>query len=133
MYIKPMILDSDDIPEGIFAASGDPVAAETPVSCYTVTANIHQTPEVGRGDYRIQVNAKHNADHTREAQLLTISFNQPVTFKDASGGVMTEGNGTNTLKIQYWYHQNPIDNIGLGDLIVEADQGLAITAISMTD
>ena len=54
--------------EGVYAASG----------CYTASAYIHQTPENGRGDYRIQVNGKHNADHTKEAQVLTISFNQNV-------------------------------------------------------
>ena len=129
MYIKPIILDSDELSEGVFTDSGNPITS----NCYTVFANIHQTPETGRGDYRIQVNAQHSSDHTRDKQLLTVSFNQPVVFKDASGGALIEGNGTNTLKIQYLYHQNPIDNIGLGDLIVEADQGLAITAISMTD
>lgn len=46
-YKKPVVVGCDDVAEGVYAASG----------CYTVTTNIHQRPEFGRGDYRIQVNA----------------------------------------------------------------------------
>lgn len=122
MYSKPVILTNKDMAEGVYAASG----------CYTATAYIHQKPETGRGDYRIQVNGKHNADHTKETQWLHISFNQPVTYK-SSQGTLESGDGTNTLTIRYNYHQNPTDNIGLGDLCVQSDAGLAITAVSITD
>ena len=121
-YRKPVLVLNDELAEGIFAASG----------CYTATAYIHQTPETGRGDYRIQVNGKHDADHTRETQWLHITFNLPVEYS-SSQGTLESGNNTNTLVIRYTYHQNPIDNIGLGDLIVKADQGLAVTAVSITD
>ena len=65
-YTKPIVTIDSGMAEGVSAASG----------CYTASAYIHQTPENGRGDYRIQVNGKHNADHTKEAQVLTISFNR---------------------------------------------------------
>ena len=68
-YMKPVLLTSDELAEGVYLASGDGNG------CYTTTAYIHQTPQTGRGDYRIQVNAVHNADHTKEAQQLNISFN----------------------------------------------------------
>ena len=45
--------------EGVYAASG----------CYTASAYIHQTPQTGRGDYRIQVNGHHDSDHTKESQV----------------------------------------------------------------
>ncbi len=122
MYRKPIILTNDSLFEGVYAASG----------CYTTTAYIHQTPETGRGDYRIQVNGKHDADHTKETQWLHITFNMPVEYS-SSQGTLESGNNTNTLVIRYNYHQNPTDNIGLGDLVVKADQGLAITAVSITD
>ena len=86
----------------------------------------------GRGDYRIQLNGKHDADHTREAQVLTISFNQNVTYVSGGAGVI-DGNGTPTLRVKLGYHQNPSDNIGLGDLVVTSDAGLAITGVSITD
>jgi hypothetical protein len=122
MSNKPMLLVNDDLAEGVYAASG----------CYTASAYIHQTPETGRGDYRIQVNGKHDADHTKETQWLHISFNMPVTYS-SSQGTLESGNNSTTLVIRYKYHQNPTDNIGLGDLVVVADQGLAVTAVSITD
>lgn len=123
-YVKPVISLDEGMAEGVYAASG--------AGCYTASAYIHQTPEIGRGDYRIQVNGKHIADHTKEEQVLTISFNQNATY--VSGGAdIISGNGTTTLKIRLCYHQNPTDNIGLGDLVVTSDAGLAITGVSITD
>ena len=123
-YSKPVVSVDNGMAEGVYAASG--------AGCYTATANIHQTPQTGRGDYRIQVNGKHNADHTKEAQVLTISFNQNVTY--VSGGAkLISGDGTPTLKVKLTYHQNPTDNIGLGDLVVTSDAGLAIAGVSITD
>ena len=123
-YSKPMVTVDQGLAEGVYAASG--------TGCYTVTAKIHQTPQIGRGDYRIQVDGQHHADHTKEAQTLTRSFNQPVTYSSSSGTLAGAATGT-TLTINYTYHQNPNDNIGLGDLVVVSDPGLSITGISITD
>lgn len=125
MYQKPTIFKTEDLTEGVYAASGS-------TGCYTATAYIHQTPQTGRGDYRIQVDGVHKADHTRETQWLHITFNQPVTYS-GSQGTLISGSGTTTLVIEYHYHQNPSDNIGLGDLIVTSDPGLAVTSVSITD
>lgn len=126
-YSKPMVTVDQGLAEGVYAASG--------AGCYTANAYIHQTPETGREDYRIQVNGQHNADHTKEAQILTISFNQPVKYVAyyANGAQLVNGDGTNTLTISLTYHQNPTDNIGAGDLVVTSDAGLAITGVSITD
>lgn len=123
-YSKPMVTVDQGLAEGIYAASG--------AGCYDASAYIHQTPETGRGDYRIQVNGKHHADHTKEAQTLTISFNQNVTYVSGGAGLIG-GNGTPTLTIKLAYHQNPTDNIGFGDLVVTSDAGLTITGCSITD
>ena len=123
-YTKPIVIANEELAEGVYANSGD--------GCYTASAYIHQSPEIGRGDYRIQVNGIHNADHTKETQWLYITFNIPVTYK-SSNGTLEAGDGTNTLVIKYNYHQNPTDNIGLGDLVVEAEAGLAITNVRITD
>ena len=117
-----MISIDDGMAEGVYAASG----------CYTADAYIHQTPQTGRGDYRIQVNGQHKSDHTKEAQVLTISFNQNVTYESGGAGLIS-GDGTTTLKVNLSYHQNPSDNIGFGDLIVTSNPGLAITGVSITD
>ena len=98
-YSKPVVTIDIGLAEGVYAASG----------CYTASAYIHQTPQTGRGDYRIQVNY-------------------------VSGGAgLISGNGTLILTIKLSYHQNPNDNIGFGDLVVTSDPGLAITGVSITD
>ena len=127
MYEKPMIFESNDMSEGVFMASG------SQPSCYSVSAYIHQQIDLGGTvEYRIQVNAHHEADHGNDWQELTVSFNTPVVYKHCNG-VLIDGNNTQTLRIQMYYHQNQTDNIGLGDLIVEAAPGLEITSISMSD
>ena len=123
-YSKPVVSVDNGLAEGVYAASG--------AGCYDASAYIHQTPETGRGDYRIQVNGKHNADHTGESQTLTISFNQNVTYVSGGAGLIS-GNGTPTLEVKLGYHQNPNDNIGFGDLIVTSNAGLSITGVSITD
>ena len=119
-YSKPIAIVNDELAEGVYAASGN-------TDCYTISAYIHQVPEYGRGDYRIQVNGVHNASdgHHSGEQVLTLNFNVPVTYK-SSNGTLVGGNGTNSIQIKYNYHNNQVDNIGLGDVIVEADAGLAV-------
>lgn len=128
-YSRPVISVDAGMAEGVYAASG------TTPGCYTVKAWIHQTPETGRGDYRIQVQAQHASDHTKTAQILTISFNQNVTYVscNGNGASYVSGNGTTVLKVNLGYYQNPNDNIGFGDLVVTSDAGLAITGVSITD
>ena len=123
-YTKPLVLMNEELSEGVYAASGD---------CYTVTYNMHQKPEVDRGDYRIQINGSHNAvdDHHSGEQVLIITFNQPVTYS-WSNGILVSGDGTNTLRIKFNYHNNGRDSIGLGDLVVVSDSGLTVTGVVLT-
>lgn len=121
-YNKPTIKIKDEYSEGVYAASG----------CYQVSAVVHQVQQVGRTDYRIHIQGKHSANHTTDKQTLTISFNMPVTYKSSSGILTTPSVGT-TISLLYNYHQNPTDNIGLSDLVVETDQGLQIVSVSISD
>ncbi len=125
-YKKPMAVVNGDVMEGVYMASGD--------DCYTVTARIHQKPETGRGDYRIQVDGKHKAEdgHHAGSQTLVMSFNLPVEYV-GSNGKLKSGDGSTKIKVDYSYHNNATDNIGLGDLIVKADAGLAITHVELID
>ncbi len=123
MYNKPLILTNDDMAEGVYAASG----------CFTVTWNIHQRPEVGRGDYRIQVNAKHSASHTCTEQYLTITFNQTVTFKEC-GAASIDGSASGTvIRLTRRNFANGNDNIGFGDVVVESDAWLSVISMVMKD
>lgn len=121
-YNKPTIKINDEYSEGVYAASG----------CYQVSAVVHQVQQVGRTDYRIHIQGKHVADHTTDKQTLTISFNMPVIYKSSSGILISPSVGT-TISISYNYRQNTTDNIGLSDLVVEADQGLQIVSVSISD
>lgn len=124
-YEKPMVINSEEVAESVYMASGGS-------ECYTVNAYIHQVPQQGRGDYRIQLNAAHAASdgHHSGEQVLTISFNQPVEYS-GSNGTLVSGSGTATLNVKFNYHSNGNDNIGLGELIVISDPGLAITATAL--
>ncbi len=123
-YVRPVVLENEDLAEGVYAASGD--------RCYEVTVNIHQKPETGRGNYRMQLNATHNAEdqHHSTAQRLTRVFNLPVEVVSCDQSEVS-GSGTNTLNISYSYHNNPSENIGLGNLTVVADAGLAVTSAKL--
>ncbi len=123
-YEKPAVLANEDLAEGVYTASGE----DEDEDCYSVSAYIHQKPETGRGDYRIQVNGVHAAadSHHSGAQLLVLSFNQAVEYV-SSNGSPAGGDGTASISISYSYHNNAYDNIGLGDVIVKADAGLEVT------
>ena len=125
-YEKPILVHNDEAFEGVYAASGAMAGSD----CYTVTARIHQTPQTGREDYRIQVTADHAAvNHHSTGQVLVVTFNQPVNFSACygNGAQYVSGNGTNTLKISYTYHNNLVEQIGMGDLVVTSADGLAVT------
>ena len=65
-------------------------------------------------------------------QILTLNFNQPVTYQ-SSGGSLQSGDGTSSIKIKYGYWNNRTDNIGLGDVVVKSNPGLAVTGAVMDD
>lgn len=121
-YEKPILVHNDEAFEGVYAASG------AGADCYKVTPRIHQRPETGRGDYRIQVDGVHAAGdgHHSGEQVLTLIFNQPVEYS-SSNGTLVSGSGTASIDIKYHYHNNAYDNIGLGDVVVISDAGLEAT------
>lgn len=121
-YERPTVIVNDDKSEGIYAASG----------CYEVKATMHQQVQDGRTDYRIQIDGKHNADHTNDYQLLTVTFDRPVTYRFSNGTLQGSASG-NTISVSYNYHNNQKDNIGLGDLIVSCDTMPKIVSVSLTD
>ena len=121
-YVKPVVLDNEEIFEGVYASSG------AGSDCYKVNAYITQRPETGRENYCIQANAVHNAldRHHSTEQVLVLYFNQPVTFDwcSSANATLSGGDGTSTLYITYNYHNNAEENIGLGDIYVKSADGL---------
>ncbi len=132
-YEKPIVVVNEDLAEGVYAASGD---------CYTFTARITQSPEVGQPYYIIQMDGVHAAqdNHHSTSRTMKISFNMPVTYI-SSQAASVSGSGSTVLHLTYTdgvncdkgaYHNNGSDNIGLGNLTVQAEAGLAIQGISCT-
>ena len=130
-YEKPVISINRGLAEGVYMASGA-TSFSMGSGCYTTTAYIHQKPETGRDDYRIQVNGRHDAGHNCNKQVLHLHFNMPVTYV-SSNGSLKSGDGTASIQINYSYWNNHTDNIGLGDVVVKAATGLAITGAEITD
>lgn len=135
-YEKPRVLKNDDLSEGVYMASGTDNSSDTGSACYTACGTKTQSPQTGRGTYVFQLDGKHNStttdSHTNNAQTVTVSFNQKVTY-GSSSGTLVSGNGTSKLVISYAYWQNATDNIGLGNLSVESESGLLLTGITISD
>lgn len=131
-YEKPIVVETEELAEGIYAASGGTGGGG---ACYTVTAYIHQTPENGRENYCIQANATHAAanGHHSTAQVLTLYFNQAVTYDwcSSANASLGGGDGTAALSINYNYHNNANEYIGLGDIYVKSADGLAVTGAKL--
>lgn len=128
-YVKPVVLENEGLAEGVYAASGVG-------DCYTATATITQTPQEGRDFYVIQVSATHNAadGHHSTGQVLTLSFNQPVTYVGAygSGASLVSGDGTSELQISYSYHANGNENLGGDSVEVQSAPGLAVLGATLS-
>ena len=124
-YVKPIAVVNSNLAEGVYAASGS--------DCYTVRANIAQTPAEGRPYYVIHMDGSHAATdgHLSTQQTLTLTFNQPVTYV-SSNGTLAGGDGTNSINISYSYYNNAVDNIGLSDVNVRSADGLAITGVVLS-
>lgn len=122
VYEKPIVVVNEDLAEGVYAASGD---------CYSVSAVIVQTPELGNDTYCIQMDATHNASHHSGQQIMKIVFNQPVEHIK-SGAVFVSGSGSNTLVLTYDYHANNSEFMGLGHLYVKSADALGIINANCT-
>ena len=123
-YLKPIVLENEDLAEGVYAASGD---------CYTVTARIVQSPSLGQDNYIIQFDAAHaasDAHHSGELRI-RVNFNQNVTFVSATEMAYMSGNGTSAITLSDGaHHANAYENIGLGNLTVSAGADLAVTGVT---
>lgn len=125
-YERPVVVVNEALAEGVYAASG--------AGCYTVSGRFQQAVD-SEGRYIFQIDAVHNPEdmHHSQGQVLVVTFDRVVRYH-SSQGTLTAGDGSNTLTIQYAYHNNANAgaNIGFGDLCVYAEGQPAITAISMS-
>lgn len=124
-YEKPIVLANSELSEGVYAASGT-------YGFNNASAYIHQDPTAARTDYRLQVDAWQKDGQESNRQTVTLTFNQPVTITQAGGqgGNVISGNGTNTVTIEYTYHQNSTEGFGFGDLYLTSEEGLEVLGAS---
>lgn len=107
-YVKPMVINSEEVAESVYMASG----------CWTAGGTIHQSIVVqNREDYRFQLYANHINEAHGGVTTWTITFDQPVKFKECNSLTYVSGNGSNTLVFTRNGVTNPGEHIGLGDYI----------------
>lgn len=132
-YVKPTIIRTNGLNEGVYMASGDPG------SCLQITAAIEYTPdmEFSGGHYSIRLTGDHNADHYSYRQRATITFNQNVNFIEQQGGGICVGSQSGTVLVIEWDSSNyglaPHDGPGYGYLKVDSDPGLQVISVVAED
>lgn len=131
-YEGLVICEINDLAESVYAASGTNDDAS---NCYLFNAKIVQTPQLGNEVYTIQIDGVHNATHHSSDRNVLIAFNMPVTYVDSNASSVN-GDGSSCLTLFFTdgingaYHNNGIDNIGLGQLKVKADAGLSVLSVA---
>lgn len=129
MYEKPMAYATDDLAEGVYLASGFGDDHWT-----ITTLRLSQDSVDSRQYYVVHMEAKHHKQHTVNTEWLHLSFNKPVTDCSSSGNAtIFSGNGTANPVYQLNYHANPGEGVGLAEINVKADPGLAITGGYISD
>lgn len=133
-YEKPIVLANSELSEGVYAASG-PYQA-TGSDCYKAGANTTQAPEYGRGSFCLHVDGKHNSvdgdGHATDSQTLVLTLSNPVEVVASQGKNVTVSPDGYTVYIDYSYHNNSSDNIGLSDVYVRTKDGTE-SGLTVTD
>lgn len=80
----------------------------TASSCFDVVATLYEHSD---SNYRYMIEATHNSEHTTDNEILTLTFNEPVTYLSSEGALLS-GNGTTTLQLGLTRHLNYNDNLG---------------------
>lgn len=135
-YEGLVICEINDLAESVYAASGAGTGGDGGNdNCYSFTSRIVQKPELGNEVYTIQIDGTHNATHHSTDRSVLVAFNMPVTYV-SSNAASYSGDGTTCLRLVFTdgingaYHNNGSDYIGLGELKVKADAGLAVVSTS---
>lgn len=128
-YERPVIMEASDLAEAVYMASGDVnFSSDDGHDCYVGKAHIHQDDVPGV--FKIQVDCKHQDVRPCRSQTLVINFNMPVQYRFSQGRYNLRSTAT-CLMLDYDYWNNAHDNIGLGDIYVKSELGLAITQVYM--
>lgn len=86
--------------------------------CATLNASLIK--DVSSGSALVNMYFEHHCNDglPSDSQTVYLVFNENVT---TSSSDVVSGNGTNTLVVQYNYHLNPMDSMGIADLEITCD------------
>ena len=133
-YESPVILETEDLAEGIYANSGaNPSGPEEP-QCWTVSVNKEQV--VSHEKYaNFRVTANHgNVQHISTASTVTIVFNQTITSANfESFGVSVNGCTVVLTREQHGNAYNCNDNYSsLLKVYCDDPDGLAVISATIS-
>lgn len=131
-YEKPVVIENEDLAEGVFAASGGSSS-----DCWRVTCTSDQDYVDGVHSFRI--NAIHSASvvHISSNVTYTVTFNSPVTNANSENPDFVCSYSGNTVVISRPQHANAYnsgDNVNFMFKVSAADQATttALTPIEVT-
>lgn len=87
-YLKPVVLENEELSEGVYAASGD---------CWTVDVTLAQPDAGGYANFRVNAVHSTTAQHISTDTTIVIVFNQPVTNATFEGFDVSISGNTVTL------------------------------------
>ena len=132
-YEKPLVLENEDLAEGVFAASG---ADESSTDCWTVGG---RSVQAWNGAWNVfEMSAVHSTGvtHITTQVTFTYTFSQPIVSAEAEAGFATSVSG-NTVTVVRDLHANGYysgDNVTFKLFVNCGDQALtescALTGIS---
>ena len=117
-YVKPVILQNEDLSEGVFAASG------SDGSCLSVTSWLDG--QDGSGSYRIVFKVQHTG-HQSYGQTIVATLSTSFTVVETDGTVSASVSG-NTLTL---VRNNQLNDTGLVELWVKVNAATQPTVLSV--
>ena len=133
-YEKPVVIENEDLAEGVFAASGDSGSSS---DCWYVTWSSSQDYVDGAHIFRINATHSTSVVHISSNVTYTVTFNYPVTNAYAENPDFVCSYSGNTVVISRPQHANAYksgDNVNFMFKVSAADEAttkaLSINGIS---
>lgn len=110
-YVSPVILENDELAEGIFAAGSGEVDYDNDPNCWTVKVDLAQVvAHEGYANFRIQANHPNNLVHISSQSSVVITFSQPITSAVFEGfDVEVAGCVVTTTRVSHGNSYNSAD------------------------
>lgn len=97
-YESPVVLEFEDLAEGIYAASGAAeIDYENDTECWTVDVSRDQANAGGYSTFRVHAEHPGSVEHISERTVVTVVFNRPVTNVEFEGFDVQVSGATATL------------------------------------